>query len=487
VLRTAGGIALAVVIGVGMTACYISSSPLPGTVIGGKPDSTLPDLVIDDPADIILKHCGSAGLASHVNGNKFILVGQDNLDNVGFYWEFPADVVGKGYGAINIEMEVVSISSPDFIGLMTFTSTQFSGKVNAIDKTTGQQMTGSYDHEFKLGVECVKGAAGDTAEGGDGILDGSSAAGVKRDLSFPFAPFNDRIAWQCNQYAGNITTSGWDKKATYTIAVTKVTFVGAGVADTVVDLKAIPDIIVPATGLTPVTTVGTNAQYTGTVAWAGTLDGAGKFVQGTSYTATITLTAKEGFTLEGVAANFFTVAGAVTAINAANSGVVTAVFPPAQNPPAEVVLFDLATWLSGQTDGAITGNLTTPLVKAGSPTVTVASGTLVISDRTGGTWEGIDINVSGFTFDYANYDYTLTVTGYTSAASNIKAGQTGGAYEEVGRVTTDGTTTPVSFTQPVPEKDSSDAAFGNIRINSDVAQSGGSFTLTSVILKGVEK
>ena len=47
----------------------------------------------------------------------------------------------------------------------------------------------------------------------------------------------------------------------------------------------------------------------------------------TSYTATITLTAATDYTLTGVAANFFTVAGSTTDTNPVNSGVVTAVFP----------------------------------------------------------------------------------------------------------------------------------------------------------------
>ena len=47
----------------------------------------------------------------------------------------------------------------------------------------------------------------------------------------------------------------------------------------------------------------------------------------TSYTATITLTAATDYTLTGVAANFFTVAGSSTDTNPVNSGVVTAVFP----------------------------------------------------------------------------------------------------------------------------------------------------------------
>ena len=43
--------------------------------------------------------------------------------------------------------------------------------------------------------------------------------------------------------------------------------------------------------------------------------------------ATVTLTPKVGYKLDGVAANFFTVAGAASVSNGANSGVVTAVFP----------------------------------------------------------------------------------------------------------------------------------------------------------------
>jgi hypothetical protein len=302
-----------------------------------KVDPNLQDLVVDG-ADIVLKYAGNKGKAEHVDGNKFILVEQDDLSNVGFYWEFPAEAVGKGYGAINIEMEVISIDRPDFIGLMTFSSSSFSGGVNILDKKTGQQKTGDYDNEFKLGVECEKGATGDTAEGGDGILDGSSEAGVKHDESYPFVKFSDKIAFQCNRYAGNITTAGWTQgsteKATFTIAVTKVTFVGGAVPDSVVDVKAIPGVTPPASGATPVAAITETAQFTGAVAWkdaAGTAVGA-TYADGVVYTATITLTAKEGFTFEGVAADFFTVAGATTVNNAKDSGVVTAVFPATEAP-----------------------------------------------------------------------------------------------------------------------------------------------------------
>jgi sulfatase modifying factor 1 len=94
--------------------------------------------------------------------------------------------------------------------------------------------------------------------------------------------------------------------------------------DTVINIAAIPGVTVPVCGGTPVTAITETAQYTGTVSWSPTVSGT--FAANTVYTATITLTAKTGYTLTGVAENSFTVAGA-TATNAVNSGVVTAVFP----------------------------------------------------------------------------------------------------------------------------------------------------------------
>jgi len=81
----------------------------------------------------------------------------------------------------------------------------------------------------------------------------------------------------------------------------------------------------PVYGETPATAITETAQYTGTVEWDhGNPE---TFDASTEYTATITLTAKDGFTLKGVSANFFKVTGATTATNSANSGVITAKFP----------------------------------------------------------------------------------------------------------------------------------------------------------------
>ena len=105
--------------------------------------------------------------------------------------------------------------------------------------------------------------------------------------------------------------------AVYTVTVTEP-------ALTVINIAAIPGVTVPEIGATPVTTIAATDQYTGTVTWVP----ADNPLQGNKvYVATITLTAKPGFTLTGVAANFFTVAGATIVTNTTDSGVVTAIFP----------------------------------------------------------------------------------------------------------------------------------------------------------------
>jgi hypothetical protein len=92
---------------------------------------------------------------------------------------------------------------------------------------------------------------------------------------------------------------------------------------TVITIKAIEGVTVPVTEAVPVTKITPTEQYTGTVVW---IPADNTFKASAAYTALITLKAKEGYTLEGVAANFFTVAGASTVSNEVNSGVVIAVF-----------------------------------------------------------------------------------------------------------------------------------------------------------------
>ena len=87
--------------------------------------------------------------------------------------------------------------------------------------------------------------------------------------------------------------------------------------------SAITGVTPPVSGATPDTTVTAANGYTGTVSWSGSPT---TFAAATAYTATITLTPASGFTLTGVTANFFTVAGARSVTHSADSGVITAEF-----------------------------------------------------------------------------------------------------------------------------------------------------------------
>jgi hypothetical protein len=75
---------------------------------------------------------------------------------------------------------------------------------------------------------------------------------------------------------------------------------------------------------TPASEITETSEFTGTVVWE---PADSPFKPNTVYTATITLKPKRGYTLEGVAENFFKVAGAVSSENAEGSGALSAVFP----------------------------------------------------------------------------------------------------------------------------------------------------------------
>jgi hypothetical protein len=142
-----------------------------------------------------------------------------------------------------------------------------------------------------------------------------------------------------NATVGTATTN--DQGKTWTVVVTAedkttvVTYtINVTIEPTPINMAAIQGVTAPATGVKPVTTITETDQYTGAVTWTPEVED--KFAGSTTYTATITLTPKTGYTLEGVAKDFFTVAGA-TATNDANSGVITAVFPEtAKEPDKEI-------------------------------------------------------------------------------------------------------------------------------------------------------
>ncbi len=143
----------------------------------------------------------------------------------------------------------------------------------------------------------------------------------------PAAPGGMSFNTSTGAFSGTPTAT--QSATTYTITATNATGSATQtfsftVSAAVISVAAIGGVTAPVKDATPVTAVTAANGYTGTVTWSGSPT---TFAASTTYTATITLTAADGYTLTGVSENFFTVAGATSVTHAANSGVITAVFP----------------------------------------------------------------------------------------------------------------------------------------------------------------
>ncbi|MDR1858935.1 MAG: hypothetical protein LBQ69_05645, partial [Treponema sp.] len=185
-----------------------------------------------------------------------------------------------------------------------------------------------------------------------------------------------------------------------------------------VSIAAIPGVTPPATYAAPVAAIGATAQYTGTVAWSPEVSGA--FAAETEYTATITLEAKDGFTFDGVTANFFIVAGATSASNAANSYTVTAAFPvtcgipvtvsiaaiPGVTPPEAFAAPVAAITETAQYTGAVAWS---PEVSGAFAAETAYTATITLEAKAGFTFDGV---AAGF----------FTVAGATSVGNAAYSG-----------------------------------------------------------------
>lgn len=106
---------------------------------------------------------------------------------------------------------------------------------------------------------------------------------------------------------------------------TRVYSIGVTRYASVVSLDTIQGVTPPALGEAPVTAITETAEYTGVVKW--NPDPGVAFAADTDYTATIMLSPKTGYTLQGVTANFFKVDNATSVSSAENSGIIQAVFP----------------------------------------------------------------------------------------------------------------------------------------------------------------
>jgi hypothetical protein len=196
--------------------------------------------------------------------------------------------------------------------------------------------------------------------------------------------------------------------------------------DTVISLAAIAGVTAPVTGATPVTTTTAGTGYTGTVSWSGTPT---TFAGVTTYTATITLTPTSGYTLTGVSANFFTVAGATTVTHSANSGVVTAVFPATEVGAATKVAITTAS-VGTQRGAAFTTQPQVTVQDSDGSTITSSSAVVTATVSAGGTLVGTTTatassGVATFTGLGVNgtigttYTITYTASGLTVATATV--------------------------------------------------------------------
>jgi hypothetical protein len=181
--------------------------------------------------------------------------------------------------------------------------------------------------------------------------------------------------------------------------------------DTVISIAAITGVTAPEQGASPVTVINANAQYTGTVAWNGA---PAAFDYATVYTATITLTPKSGYKLQGVPADFFTVEGAA-AVNAANSGVITAVFPQTADDPA---LLHLSGDITIKPDTSVTVS-PNPGFTVGMKLIAVYSGSETVSYH----WkkDGADVGTDSDTYtpdEVGIYTVTVSAAGYNPKTSD---------------------------------------------------------------------
>ncbi|BBI35559.1 S-layer homology domain-containing protein [Cohnella abietis] len=205
--------------------------------------------------------------------------------------------------------------------------------------------------------------------------------------------------------------------------------------DAVISIFAIPGINAPANGATPVTAITETEQYTGTVSWEPT---AGTFGASTTYTATVLLTSKAGYTLTGVSANSFTVIGATTVTHAANSGVVTAVFPataadPDRDVDAVISIFAIP-GINAPANGATPVTEITPTDEytgtvSWEPTAgtfgasTTYTATITLTSKTGYTLTGVSANsftvIGATTVTHAANSGVVTAVFPTTAAKRV--------------------------------------------------------------------
>ncbi len=158
----------------------------------------------------------------------------------------------------------------------------------------------------------------------------SSTGGAIASFAISATPAGMSFETSTGTLSGTPTTVA--SATAYTITATNATGSAAQIftltvaiaVPVVISVAAIAGVTAPVTDAAPAATTTAGTGYLGTVSWSETPT---TFAGMTTYTATITLTTAAGYTLTGVAENFFTVTDATSVTHSANTGVITAVFP----------------------------------------------------------------------------------------------------------------------------------------------------------------
>ena len=176
---------------------------------------------------------------------------------------------------------------------------------------------------------------------------------------------------------------------------------------------AITQLTAPVKNEVPQTEIETD-EYTATVAWSPEVED--KFGYDTVYTATITITPKTNYTVKGIAENGYTVNGAQTVTNEADSAIVTAVYSA-----------------TGIDDTVDTNEFTKPLEIVGwtygdtpnAPTASVKYGTIKYTYSTAADGEYNDIvpTDAGTYYVKATVEETDKYTGLESDAVEFVIGK----------------------------------------------------------------
>jgi len=219
-------------------------------------------------------------------------------------------------------------------------------------------------------------------------------------------------------YTITATNASGSATQTFTLTVTA--------APIVISVAAIAGVTAPVIGAFPVTTTTAGTGYTGTVSWSGS---PATFAAATTYTATITLTPTSGYTLTGVSANFFSVAGATSVTHSANAGVISAVFPATAVGAAAKVAITVASFGTQRRTAFTTQPRITVQDSAGN-TVTTSTALVTATISAGGTLVGTltataTSGVATFTGLGVDgtirtaYTITYTASGLTTATATV--------------------------------------------------------------------